>query len=528
MARHLLLAHAVALLLLAACVGPALAQKKRPPPPPYKSNLGLCRRGKCPPPPTEGGSQDPVASPPPPPSPPLPVGGCRRGKCSPPPAEGGGQPTASPPPTPPPPPPSPPVGGCRRGKCSPPPNEKVNPSPPPSPPPPPASPPPPPSPPPPSPPPPSPPPPDPPPPSPPPPNPPPPDPPPPSPPPPNPPPPDLRPSPPPSPPTPPPALAVQPPPPPPPPPRPPRPIAGTSSFAKFVLGNSTYEILQKRLTFPAAEAHCNSRGGNLASLTSFEDSTAVISKIAELGLYSKMMDPGSTSTLDLWIGLRNNLTAQTYWTDGSKLDYLPSLFLGGVDLFVDGACYTIRCRPDNSCFWSAVLPLSDSCVNATRPNFICKYDAALGIQLTWQDMTFNSSYHIVKPAAPGQQFFYANYLCTKINGRLFTPNTEAENRMMVDRVYAVFTANTTFTPNQTDQIGNLRLWVGLYIQTSLADSFWMDGTRANENPLAYKVAVGLSQTCYAFHVRSNYCDWQPIWCGTYLPGFICEVPGAYF
>ncbi|PNW84726.1 hypothetical protein CHLRE_03g156200v5 [Chlamydomonas reinhardtii] len=576
MARHPSLAAAVALLLLAVCVGPALAQRKKSPPPSPLS-LGICRRGKCPPPPTEGGSEDPVASPPPPaggkkkkpPPPGNSLGLCRRGKCPPPPAEGGEPQTASPPPpaekASPPPPVGAGLGLCRRGKCPPPPVGEVDASPPPptsstlqppSPPPPPASTSPPPSPPPPSPPPPSPPPPGPPPPSPPPPNPPPPDPPPPSPPPPNPPPPDARPSPPPSPPAPPPSppyISPQPPPPPPPPPRPPRPIASTGSFAQFTMGNYTYEFLQKRLNFPdatiknkktkikrsaftiararalghsKAEAHCNSRGGNLVSLTSFEENSAVIAKIAELGLYNKMMDPGSTANLDLWIGLRTNLIANTFWTDGSGLTYLPSLFLGGIDTYQDGLCYTMSCRADNSCKWSAVLPPAEGCVNVTRGNFICKYDTSL-VKLTWQDSAFNSSYALFKPAPPGQPYFYSNYLCTKINGRLVTPNNEAEFRMLVNKVYDVYTTNTTFSPGELDSIGNLRLWIGLYFQTSLSDSFWQDGTRADENPLAFKVSLQLPQTCYAMHCRTGYCDWQPIWCGTSLPGFICEVRGAY-
>ncbi|KAG2440239.1 hypothetical protein HXX76_004351 [Chlamydomonas incerta] len=501
---------AVALLLLAVCVAPALAQKKKPPPSPL--SLGLCRRGKCPPPPTEGGSDTPVESPPPPaggkktssPPPGTTLGLCRRGKCPPPPAGGGEQQTASPPPpfkkASPPPADGSGRGLCRRGKCPPPPVEQADASPPPPPPkmsPPPSPPPvaasasPPPSPPPPAPPPPSPPPPDPPPPSPPPPNPPPPDPPPPSPPPPNP------------------------------------PIASTSSFGKFVMGNYTYEFLQKALKFPDAEAHCNSRGGNLVSLTTFEESSAIIAKVAELGLYGRMMDPGSTASLDLWIGLRTNLTANAFWTDGNGLTYLPSLFLGGIDTYADGTCYTLSCRADNNCKWSAVLPPAEGCVNITRNNFICKYDTSL-IKLTWQDTGFNSSYALFKPAFPGQTYFFANFMCTKINGRLVTPNSDAEYRMILNKVFEVYSANTTFTPGELDNIGNLRLWIGLFFQTSLADSFWQDGTRADQNPLAYKVSLQLPQTCYAIHCRSNFCDWLPIWCGTYLPGFLCEVRGAYF
>lgn len=89
------------------------------------------------------------------------------------------------------------------------------------------------------------------------------------------------------------------------------------------------------------------------------------------------------------------------------------------------------------------------------------------------------------------------------------------------------TCPSQFSPGELDSIGNLRLWIGLYFQTSLSDSFWQDGTRADENPLAFKVSLQLPQTCYAMHCRTGYCDWQPIWCGTSLPGFICEVRGAY-
>lgn len=50
-------------------------------------------------------------------------------------------------------------------------------------------------------------------------------------------------------------------------------------------------------------------------------------------------------------------------------------FLGGIDTYQDGLCYTMSCRADNSCKWSAVLPPAEGCVNVTRGNFICKYGA---------------------------------------------------------------------------------------------------------------------------------------------------------
>ncbi|GIL64763.1 hypothetical protein Vafri_18645 [Volvox africanus] len=492
----------------------------------HTTAVDAAKKKKNPPPPPPPPNPPPPGNPPPPmiwpsPSPPPRLAGCPRRNCPPPQRRESPPPPGTPPNRPMPPPPRtpslpPPVAGPEFEPPSPPPPNPPPPSPPPPNPPPPSPPPPPP---------PSPPPPDPPPPSPPPPNPPPPSPPPPSPPPPSPF-PNLPPflpgtivSPP-LPPAPPAPLLGPPPPPPPPPPTPPRPVAATQALLTFAIGNISYAVYNSRRTFAQAESFCNSRGGNLLSLLTVDEQAAVAQTLAASNVYSAF----GSIVINVWMGLRIQIANNRFWTDGNRLSYLPSLFMGGIDSYTDGGCYSLSCSlSSGGCVWNLATPLESSCTAITRDGFICKTDGnrVKAIFSAPSGGLLDNVYVLIRPPIP-TPWFQADQNCQNINGRLVTINDVNEYRLMINTVFNA-TISGAFSSTDLDSFGNVRVWIGLFYTSSLDTSFWTDGTRADQGFNPDAILTSYTYSCYAIWCRIGFCAWQPQWCGGGLPAYICEI-----
>jgi hypothetical protein len=102
----------------------------------------------------------------------------------------------------------------------------------------------------------------------------------------------------------------------------------------FALGSFRYDVFaNSTAAFAGAESICTITGGHLSSITSESEAAAVSAAIVGAGLPGLI---GNGTTVELWFGLRVNMSLNTFFTDGSDLLYLPE---DADQLVVDGACY---------------------------------------------------------------------------------------------------------------------------------------------------------------------------------------------
>ncbi|EFJ48798.1 hypothetical protein VOLCADRAFT_90654 [Volvox carteri f. nagariensis] len=307
----------------------------------------------------------------------------------------------------------------------------------------------------------------------------------------------------------------------PPPPSPPPP--SVSSVFNFTFGNSSYSVYNGSRTFGQAEMFCNTNGGSLLSVLSAEENAAVGQSLKNINVYG-IIGNGGGGTVTLWMGLRINQTSKRYWTDGNDLTYLPPLFNGGIDVFADGGCYSLRCAPGSDCIWSLAVPPTLGCVNVTRDGFICKIDnnRYKGVYyLTRAGQPLGTVYALVRPPSP-VSWRQADDNCKTMNGRLVSINTADEYWLLINSTSNLVLRNQ-FPPSDLDNFGNVRAWIGLQFITSLENSFWVDGTRADRGYNPQGIVLTHYYACYAIYCRIGFCDWQSTWCGDLLPAYICEL-----
>ena len=92
-------------------------------------------------------------------------------------------------------------------------------------------------------------------------------------------------------------------------------------------GDHCFEILYQKLSHSAAESHCVSSGGHLASFHTKE----------ELEFMRKLASDNNIE--EFWVGFFTKKEREYFWTDGSKVDFIHS---NSINLATENACYRYK------------------------------------------------------------------------------------------------------------------------------------------------------------------------------------------